>query len=106
MPETRPRTPSVTKEHSCTDSPLWRWELPAHADVEALLDRAAESGYVDHSPSQAVRMFRRTTGDMVVLVPRTRRVQIRVDYRLSVAGRADRAQLLAAELQAFIEEQP
>ena len=104
MLENRSGTPSITKEHSCTDSLLWCWEAPHKADFETLLEGAAKAGYVDHSPSQALRMLRRPTGDMVILVPETRRVQIRIDYRLPVDERADRAQLVAAELHAFTEK--
>lgn len=71
---------SLTREITCIRSLAWRCDLPAAIAWSALAGELAAGGLAPRATLGGLYRFSSTTGDEVLLVAATGRVQFRVHY--------------------------
>ncbi|MCA9648839.1 MAG: hypothetical protein KC501_02970 [Myxococcales bacterium] len=90
----------LRRDHGCMHDLQWRLDLPPGLGTEGLERRLAGHGFVAKAPGPGVLVFDGCSGHVLVIVPRTGRVQIRVDCGVPRERRprvaAELAQMLAA----------
>lgn len=93
----------LAEEAGCCDLLHWRCSWPAEmARAERLLDL----GYRPHCRHPALAVYRHPDEHEVVLVPRTGRVQIRVDLGVEREKRRQVALAIHADLRRVLLETP
>lgn len=85
MPISTPGEPtrvslSLTREVSCIRSLAWRCDLPVATGWSALAGELTQAGLVPRATLGGLYRFGSATGDEVLLVTATGRVQFRVHY--------------------------
>ena len=71
---------TLTREVSCIRSLAWRCDLPVATDWAALAGELAAAGLIPRATPGGLFRFGTVTGDEVLLVAATGRVQFRVHY--------------------------
>jgi hypothetical protein len=71
---------TLSREITCIRALAWRFDLPATSDWPALAGALQAAGFVPRAPLGSVVRFSSPTGDEVLLVTATGRVQLRVHY--------------------------
>lgn len=67
-------------ERNCMEGLQWRWEIPPDLPLPLLKEGLQQEGYHDKSPFEWVWSLEHENENKVVIVPRTRRLQIRLSY--------------------------
>jgi len=93
----------IVRESSCVRDLLWRCDLPAAVDIESFLGEMRSAGYLVDSLSPDLRYLKDPTGNVVVVLPRTGRVQIRVCYAVPREQRPATAREVAASVQGALD---
>lgn len=83
---------TLSREITCIRALAWRCDLPAKSNWPALASALQAAGLVPRAPLGSVVRFGSPTGDEVLLVTATGRVQFRVHYAVP-----QHARKLAAE---------
>ncbi|MBI4952408.1 MAG: hypothetical protein HY908_10275 [Myxococcales bacterium] len=86
---------ALSREARCVRDLLWRCDLPVVAHVPAVLEALARRGFAESTAGLLVRSMVGPDEDVLVVVPRTARVEIRVSYLVAPEARAARARALA-----------
>jgi hypothetical protein len=90
----------LRRDNGCFQDLSWRCDLPESVDLEVFVDNLREAGFRVDGPGSPLRVARSREDDVVVVVPRTRRMQIRVNYLVSREARSARAEDIARRLAA------
>jgi len=86
----------LRRDHGCVRDLMWRCDLPDETGLDAFVRALEHAGFRLDDPGPLLRILRRPDGDAIVIVPRTRRVQVRVGFAVPMAERAHRAGEIAA----------
>lgn len=84
-------------ERSCIDNLLWRCDLPPEVDLDELADALRDAGCVRRGESSVLPLWVYFTPEehRILIVPATRRVQLRVHYQTPKATRVEAATRVA-----------
>ena len=93
---------AIERDHACFQDLHWRLSLAPGLDWDALEARLAPALARESSPT-FLRVLSAEDGCQIVIVPRTGRVQIRVDPLIPLAERRPCAEKLARLLDGAIE---
>ena len=80
---------------------LWRTELPEDVEAADVVARMLTAGWVASNPNSFVHTIQDPHGHILVIVPRTRRVQIRLDFETPKPTRALTARAIHRTLMQF-----
>lgn len=92
----------IEREHGCCGELEWRVAVPPDVDLEAVADRLEVRGYRPRCRAPQLSVLRHSGRHEIVIVPLTRRVQLRVYLHTPRAARAEVAEYLAADLAACL----
>ncbi len=92
------QVPVIERERACLPDLHWRVGLPEGGSVDKIEARLRALGAIDRSPNTLVRLFTLPSGDRVVLVPKTGRIQLRLDASSEARARPAMARALALAL--------
>jgi hypothetical protein len=84
--------------HGCYQRLVWELTPSNHERAARLLQRLPGLGFRDESRHPTVREFADPSGHLVVLVPKTGRVQLRIHYLTPVSDRREAARTLGNTL--------
>ena len=93
---------NLRRERSCIDDLLWRCDLPEEIDPETLATALEERGWCRRGESSSLPLWVYSTPEehRILIVPATRRLQLRIHYGLPKPRRAGEAKRLADLLRA------
>lgn len=86
---------SLELGHGCYQKLVWELTPRDRERATRLAQKLSELGFRDESRHPAVREFADPSGHLVVLVPKTGRLQLRIHYLTPVADRREAARALA-----------
>jgi hypothetical protein len=89
---------TLTREVTCIHALAWRCDLPVASNWRALAGELAAGGLIPRAPLGGVFRFGSATGDEVLLVSTTGRVQFRVHYSVPQHARKYAAERLFQRL--------
>lgn len=92
----------LTVAHSCHRHLIWDCSITAREDVSSLVRMLPTLGYSDESHSDLVCELRHPLGHLIVLLPSTGRLQIRLHYCTPFESRAPAAESVANELRSLL----
>ncbi len=95
----------LRRDQGCFRDLSWRASLPDGVQLDELRRVLADRSFTERTPGPGVLTFADEAGHLLVVVPRTRRVQIRVSYTISLEERAPTAARLATLLACPAEAQ-
>lgn len=88
----------VQRDSSCIRGLLWRVEPPEHVEVGRLIAALRAHGFTEHGTPGVIRHLSAADETAVIVVPRTRRLQIRLSYLVDPSEREAKARCVAANL--------
>lgn len=91
---------------SCCRGLHWRVPLPEDLPIDTLAERLIARGWRDVSTAPFLRVLENEARHDLVIVPRTRRAQLRLDYLVPGESRRAVAEQVGAEIMASFEETP
>ena len=91
----------LRRERSCISDLLWRCELPEEVNLEEVRRELHRCGCVQRGASSPLPLwvFFTAQGHRILLVPATRRLQLRLNYELPKPERSNAARELAILLR-------
>lgn len=93
---------NLERDHGCFADLHWRLDVGREVDWTRVEGQLAGGIAVEDSPS-FLRVWRADGGHQVVIVPRTGRIQIRLDPVVARDERAETARRLATKVWAIVE---
>ncbi|MBL8942848.1 MAG: hypothetical protein JNK45_06870 [Myxococcales bacterium] len=88
----------VKRDSSCVRGLLWRVEPPEDLEVEQLIAALLANGLTEHGTPGVIRHLSAADETAVIVVPKTRRVQIRLSYLVDPSEREAKARFVAASI--------
>ncbi len=95
--------PVLEPDPSCCRDLHWRIPLPDDLALDVLAERLLARGWRDVSTAPFLRVLESEARHDLVIVPRTRRAQLRLDYLVPRASRREVAERVGAEIVASFE---
>jgi len=87
-----------TLEQGCMNKLMWRWDLPESLDPHTLKEELLKKQYKDLTKFETVVVLESLSEHKIIIIPRTRRLQIRLHYITPQDDRPSVATEVAMEL--------
>ncbi|MEM7049936.1 MAG: hypothetical protein AAF604_09755 [Acidobacteriota bacterium] len=88
----------LARESGCIGQLNWRTDLPPEVSLDSLAAVLGLAGWSVAARHRILWVLRRTDGCEISIVPKTRRVRLRVHYLIDQERRSDTARSLYREL--------